>query len=131
MPESDPIVSSYESVVGDPAELGGTPQQFVDAQPVPKLFVPLQMGAEGGLKTVEQDSEQEIAQCVYAILATERGSRIEEPEFGIADPTFEQGGMDLGEALLATSTWEPRAEVRSEQEIEDLIADVVFETRPA
>lgn len=97
---------------------------------VPKLKVPLEMG-EGGFSVVEQDSEDEIAQCVYAIQATPRGSRIEEPDFGITDPTFEQGGMDLGESLLAISTWEPRAEVASEQELEDLTARITEEVRPA
>lgn len=97
---------------------------------IPKLRVPIEMGSTG-LRTVEQDSEDEIAQCAYAILATERGSRLEQPEFGITDPTFEQGGMDLGEALLALATWEPRAEVEAEQEIEDLTASVRFEVRPA
>ena len=97
---------------------------------ITKLKVPLEMGATG-FRTVEQDSEDEIAQCVYAVMATERGGRLEEPDFGISDPTFEQGGMDLGEALLAINTWEPRAEVELEQEIVDLIASVEVAVRPA
>lgn len=90
---------------------------------IPKLKVPIDFGADG-FETVEQGSVDEVAQCVYAVLATERGSRQEEPAFGITDPTFEMGGMDLGEAALAIRTWEPRARAESSQEIDDLTFDV-------
>jgi phage baseplate assembly protein W len=93
---------------------------------VPKLKVPVEMGTTG-LKTVEQDSDDEIAQCVYAVLATERGTRIEEPDFGITDPTFEMNGLDTGEALLQIHTWEPRADVEIEEDIEDLVDEVRVE----
>lgn len=95
---------------------------------VPKLRVPLEMGATG-FRTVEQDSLDDVAQCVYAVMATERGSRIEDPDFGITDPTFEQGGMDVGEALLQIGTWEPRANVTIEQDIVDLTDAVTVEVR--
>lgn len=95
---------------------------------VPKLRVPLEMGATG-LRTVEQDSLADVAQCVYAVMATDRGSRLEEPDFGITDPTFEQNGLDEGEALLQIGTWEPRADVTIAQDIVDLADSVTVEVR--
>jgi phage baseplate assembly protein W len=97
---------------------------------VPKLRFPFEI--EGvGARVVEQDSVDEIAQCVYAVLATERDSRLEEPDYGITDPTFEENGMDLGEALLAINTWEPRAAVEAEQEILELVDNVRIEVSQA
>lgn len=95
---------------------------------VPKLRVPLEMGPTG-FRTVEQDSLDDVSQCVYAVMATERGSRIEDPDFGITDPTFEQNGLDEGEALLQINTWEPRADVTIAQDIHDLTDAVTVEVR--
>jgi phage baseplate assembly protein W len=94
----------------------------------PHLAVPFQIVGKKAA-VVEQDSSDEVAQCVYAVLGTELGSRLEEPDFGITDPSFRVGGMDLGEALLALSRWEPRANVTADQEIADMVASVNVEVR--
>lgn len=74
---------------------------------VPKLKFPFAMqGSKAAL--VEQDSIEELAQCAYAIFATEQGSRIEEPEFGIPDQAHRKGGVDEDELLAALAEWEPR-----------------------
>lgn len=70
---------------------------------VPKSRVPFDLG------TVEQDSREEIAQCVYVICATPLGSRSDQPEFGISDVAFRKGGVDLTEIRAAIERWEPRA----------------------
>lgn len=102
---------------------------------IPKLAFPPTIIGGGDtparFATVEQDSEDEIAACTYAVMATELDTRLEEPKYGVTDPTFEQGGMDLGEALLAINTWEPRAEVSTEQEILDLVSTVRVKVKPA
>lgn len=103
------------------AHWAGTP--YASASILPAKASP------ASFRTVEQDSVDDVAQCVYVILATERGSRIEDPDFGITDPTFEVGGMDLGEALLQIETWEPRADVTIEEDVVDLTYDVVAEVR--
>lgn len=90
----------------------------------PKLRVPLQMG-ETGFKVVEQGSEEEVAQCVYAILATPRGSRLEDVDFGIDDPTFDTLPIDDTEWLEAVAAYEPRADVSTAQEINDMVGDVL------
>lgn len=93
---------------------------------IPKLKVPLTMGANG-FETVEQGSIDEIAQCVYAILATPLGSRIDDVEFGVEDPTFDQLPLDTREMLQQVQLYEPDAEVTIVQEIEELAARVVVE----
>jgi phage baseplate assembly protein W len=57
----------------------------------------------------EQDSLDEIADCVLAILVTPQGYRVELPAFGIIDPTFSMRNVDLDELRIAVQTWEPRA----------------------
>ena len=75
-------------------------------------------------RTVDQDSKDEIAQCVYAILATEPGTRTELPEFGFASQLFRQGGVDLEELRQAVEEWEPRAQILTESEFEGLVQRV-------
>lgn len=100
----------------------------MEAPTIPKLKVPLQMGATG-LAVVEQDSVEEVAACVYALIATERGSRLEEPDYGVEDASFSTLPMDdeIDEWLVQIDAWEPRAKVRTTQDIEDLIATVTVE----
>lgn len=77
---------------------------------VPHFAVPFRfVGAR--VAVVEQDSPEEIAQCVEAILATPEGSRIARPEFGLPDQAFTEGGASRREILEAVSVWEPRADV--------------------
>lgn len=93
---------------------------------IPKLKVPLTMGAHG-FETVEQGSIDEVAQCVYAILATPLGSRIDDIDFGLEDPTFDHLPLDTREMLQQVQLYEPDAEVSIVQEIEELAARVVVE----
>lgn len=93
---------------------------------IPKLRVPLQM-RNGRLALVEQDSQDNVAACVYALLATERGSRLEDPDFGVEDPTFATMPVDVDEWLEQIAAYEPRAEVQTAQEVGDLIGAVLVE----
>ena len=81
------------------------------------------MGEEG-FRTVEQDSDDEIAASVYAIIATPRGSRIEQSDYGVEDPTFEQLPIDDAEWIEQVGIWEPRAQISTTQDILDLTADI-------
>lgn len=97
---------------------------------IPKLRVPLEMGASG-LRTVEQDSDEEVTQCVYAVAATPLGHLLADLDFGVEDPTFDQLPYDDGELLSAVARFEPRAEVRTGQEVLDQIGRVVAQVQPA
>lgn len=89
-------------------------------------MVPLQLRA-GGLATVEQGSVEEIAACVYALISTERGSRLEDPDYGVEDASFDQFPPEdaIDEWLVQIQRYEPRARVRTLAELEDLIAHVI------
>jgi len=95
---------------------------------VPKLKVPLQM-ATTGLATVEQDSPEEVAACVYAIVATERGSRLENTDYGCEALEFDQLPLTdgLDEVLTQIGKYEPRAQVRTAQDVEELVGTLTIE----
>lgn len=77
---------------------------------VPHLKLPLKVGARGALETLEQDTVEEVAQCVEVLLSTERGERIELPSYGIEDPAFTVT-IPLNEVQSQIEDWEPRAAV--------------------
>ena len=81
---------------------------MANAVQVPHLAFPVTLGADGSLAVVEQDSADEIVQCVAVLLSTAREEREEVPTYGIIDPTFSVG-LDEAEILDALETWEPRA----------------------
>lgn len=62
----------------------------------------------------EQDSLDEIADCVLAILSCPVGFRVELPDFGITDQTFSTI-VDTDELLEAIEAWEPRASATFDQ----------------
>jgi hypothetical protein len=85
---------------------------------IPRLATPFTIGPNG-VATVEQDTPDDVAACVYAITATELDSRIELMDFGVIDPTFRQGGADLEELHDAATEWEPRARTVLTQDVAD------------
>lgn len=90
---------------------------------IPKLRIPLQM-QNGRLALVEQDSADNVAACVFAILAYERGSRIEDPNFGVESLVFDQWPLDLSEWLEQIARYEPRASIETEQEISEALGRI-------
>lgn len=117
-----PIVIDPPTTSPAPSSEGGIGTELR----VPRLRVPIEMGGRG-LRVVEQDDPYEVAGCVYALLATPRGSRIEEPDYGVEDPTFEQLPLEVDEWLQQIAEFEPRAVVETAQDIDDLTADVRVE----
>jgi len=65
--------------------------------------------ASPGVAVNEQDSADEIADCVLAILLCPLGYRVELPTFGIPDPTFSTPEVDVDSLQAAVDVWEPRA----------------------
>lgn len=96
---------------------------------VPHLAVPLRV-QNGQWEYVEQDTEDEVAQCVRNICMFERGYRVEDPDFGIADPTFTIMPIDTSDISAAIEEYEDRAEVDIYQQIsEDGRASIRLEVR--
>ena len=78
---------------------------------VQQLAYPLRF-VSGRPVMVDQDSPQEIRQCVQVVLAYPLGGCIDLPEFGRPDPTFSQtgpNGPDPVELEAVIDRWEPRA----------------------
>lgn len=79
---------------------------------VPHLRIPFRFGPDGSAEVVEQNSHDEIAQCVAVLLKTRQGERIEVPAYGIPDQTFvSETQVPIGAIEAAVEQWEPRAEV--------------------
>ena len=90
---------------------------------VPHLELPFRFANYGsGMQAAvtEQDTHQEIANCVVAVVRTYVGFRLEEPDFGIPDYLFQQDQIDLDELRNIIRRWEPRAETYMERIISDL-----------
>jgi phage baseplate assembly protein W len=69
----------------------------------------------------EQDSPEDVADCVQAILMCPLGFRLELPDFGLRDQTFNTPGADIDEIQTAISLYEPRADVLIEEDPSQLI----------
>jgi phage baseplate assembly protein W len=77
---------------------------------IPHFSFPFRRTANGKtVEVVEQDMDDEILDCIEVLLTTERGERIELPDYGLPDPLFIQGGTSLEMVRQIIATWEPRA----------------------
>lgn len=82
---------------------------------------------------VEQQSAEEVLDCVTRIAHTPRGFREELPDFGISDPTFSQVPVDAERMTDEIREWEPRTDLRgtaSIDSIDELISIVRFDAEP-
>lgn len=98
---------------------------------VPHFKLPLRIGLDGHAEVLEQDTPEEIAQCVQVLLSTRVGDRIESPEYGIPDQVFTTV-PDLATIQAAIERWEPRATVKlvSEQDwLDELIRRLIVEVQ--
>lgn len=74
----------------------------------PHLRYPLHLGADGSFDSVEQDTLDDVVQCVRIVSTTPVGTRVELPLFGVPRVEFQQP-VALVTFLTALYTWEPRA----------------------
>lgn len=73
------------------------------------LSHPLRLGPGGGLATVEQGSEQSLAEQLAVFLLTKKEERALVPAFGVRDPTFHE--LDQEEVNLGLSVFGPPVQV--------------------
>lgn len=97
---------------------------------VPHFAFPFRFGSNGAAQVVEQDTHAEIEQNVKVLVLTERGERLEVPDFGIDDLVF-QTGVDEAAIAAQAREWDERAEVLIAEEpdrvnamIRNLLIDV-------
>lgn len=96
----------------------------------PHYDYPFRLNSAGdGAVVLEQDSEDEVSNCVEVILSTRRGERVELSDFGIDDQAFRQNGIDVGHVLAQVRKYEDRADlVIDPGQIEDLVQEVGIQT---
>jgi phage baseplate assembly protein W len=78
---------------------------------IPHFDYPFQFNANGRVQVVEQDSEDDIINCVVALIKTPLGFREDLPDYGVADIIFGDGALDTEQIHTAISMWEERADV--------------------
>jgi phage baseplate assembly protein W len=71
------------------------------------------------LAVVEQDSIDDVTQCVRVICSTPQGSRTDDPELGVPDQTFAQGGADPDAIVDAVARSEERAEIEIDATLDE------------
>lgn len=75
----------------------------------PHFGFPLALTPDGRrLIAREQDSYEDIEDCVEIVLSTQIGERQETPEYGTPDQAFRENGVDLVRVRAAIDRWEPR-----------------------
>lgn len=94
----------------------------------PHLRFPLEV-LNGRVRVVEQNSIEEVVQCVLACVSTPYGSRQDDPEYGIDAGLFSRQTIrqDITPILAAVEEAEPRASLLGEVELESLVRRVVIE----
>jgi phage baseplate assembly protein W len=85
---------------------------------IPHFDVPFSIPGSSA-RVVEQDSEEDVTNCVEVLLRYSIGFRIDVPEFGIPDPTFTEVPLDLKTVRGAIVEWEPRASALVEEQETD------------
>lgn len=78
--------------------------------------------------TAEQDTLEDITNCVEAVLRTPQGARVDAVGFGRPDPTFELQPIPLQPLIQVLLDQEPRASVlmtQSPDQFSSIVANVV------
>lgn len=83
---------------------------------VPQFDFPFRFAADGLATVVEQDSVDDIANCVEAVLRTRVGDRLEFPEFGSMDLQFMEQPIPVEQLAAQIRQWEPRVDLLIEQD---------------
>src|SRR4051794_22468029 len=98
---------------------------------IPHFKLPFQLAADGTrAQVVEQDSDDEILDCIEVLLSTTQGERIEIPDYGIRDQAFRQHGADTAHILAQIRKYEERADINlAPGVIQELVQRVDVEYR--
>jgi phage baseplate assembly protein W len=88
---------------------------------VPHLAIPLRMKTDNkGFTVNEQDSLEDVLDCVETLVRYPRGLRIDRPEFGTPDQVFHERGASAIEIKGAINEQEPRADILVDAEQDEL-----------
>jgi len=96
---------------------------------IPHFDLPFRIGTKAAI--VQQDTIEDVTNCVEVCVRTHVGRRKELPQFGIPDLTFRDQPIKMSDVLQQISSNEPRAIVLIDQHpevLDELIADVRMQT---
>ena len=129
-----PIIETTDVIdlpagIGPPSPPGQPPVRPLAAELDTETFEPRSLAlplrlAGNRLAAVEQDSPEEIAQCVEVVCRYPRGLRPELPDFGSPDLAFREVPVGTDELAAAIERWEPRANALLEED-PDLFAQAI------
>lgn len=71
--------------------------------------IPFEYDLTGSAAVLQQDTIEEVSQCVRVLLSTPTGTRVEQFDYGIPDPTFTDEAHMVAQITSAVGRWEPRA----------------------
>lgn len=92
----------------------------------PHFKFPFKLTTDGTrAMVVEQDSDEEIMDCLEVLLSTQPGERIELPDYGVPDQAFRENGLDPVVVSDAVRQWEERAEIFIETGVIENLAQTV------
>ena len=94
---------------------------------IPHFDQPFRFGPNLAV-VVEQDTAEDVVNCVAAILRTELGERADLPEFGVVSPVFQNQPIDVNPIIEWIVTQEPRAAAVIDQNpgaLDSLIMDLM------
>ena len=97
---------------------------------VPHFDLPFRFDATGHAAVVDQDTLEDVSNCVQAVLRTTVGQRQEMPTFGITDPTLQTQPILQGDIIAAVLDQEPRAVLvidQSPDSFDNLIDDILVD----
>jgi phage baseplate assembly protein W len=77
---------------------------------LPHIRFPIALDGIGRFQVVEQDSLEDIEQCVTAILRTPLGFSDAVPDLGLTYQPFYEGGADVTEIQEQLAAHEPRVD---------------------
>jgi phage baseplate assembly protein W len=96
---------------------------------IPHFALPFRIDGVRGAVVHEQDSEEEIMDCIETILRFDTGHRPERPEFGIPDQTFAMPEPDVTLVEAALVEWEPRIEMDVSPPVLDRLDQLITKIR--
>lgn len=97
---------------------------------VPHFNLPFRVSGKG-FGVVEQDSEEDIANCVETILRCPQGFRDDSPGFGLPEQAFSLQPLDIVAIRTEVTRQEPRSSVavfERTDDLDQLIARVTVQT---
>lgn len=102
----------------------------------PQLAWPLELTSQGVIRTVPQDSDEELKMSMEIALRYEPGTRRMALRYGVPSQLFRQSGPDLGAIRAALAESEPRVETNPELATATIVnyastIDLEFDARAA